>query len=154
MTIHFLAPSKNSAMVKKWHRRAGGIVHSRRRTCSNIPICWWVNLSLISWWWYDDDIVRYDICQNVYTSRLWTNYIWPIKHNSQHNTFWDKTIFGLILEHMWTAVNLSPLQWSQSIVQIKCILFRLENVCILKICFCRQTKSFCRKFILQKLFKV
>ena len=48
---------------------------------------------------------KHDICQNIYTSRLWTNYVLPEKHNSQHITFWDKTVlsledFGWIVEHM------------------------------------------------------
>ncbi len=34
---------------------------------------------------------RHDICQNIDTTRLWTNYILPEKHISQHITFWDKT---------------------------------------------------------------
>ena len=38
------------------------------------------------------DPSRHDICQNIYTGRLWTNYILPEKHNSQHITFWDKTV--------------------------------------------------------------
>ena len=50
-------------------------------------------------------LVRHDICQNIYTSRLWTNYVLPEKHNSQHITFRDKTVlnledFGWIVEHV------------------------------------------------------
>ena len=49
---------------------------------------------------------RHDIFQHIYTSRLWTNYVLPEKHNSQHHiTFWDKTVlnledFGWNVEHV------------------------------------------------------
>ena len=48
---------------------------------------------------------RHDICQNIFTRRLWTNYVLPEKHNSQHITFRDKTVlnledFGWIVEHV------------------------------------------------------
>ena len=49
---------------------------------------------------------------------------------------WDKTVsnledFGWVVEHMWTAVNVSLLYWSQSIVQIKCLLIRVTNLWLL-----------------------
>ena len=58
----------------------------------------------------------HDICQNIYTSRLWTNYVLPERHTSRHlrqNSVKSWRLWMGCRTYMWTAVNVSLLYWSQ-----------------------------------------